>query len=208
MITYDAEPCGSRYQDLAGRRFGRLVALERTSKCVSDGCFCWLCRCDCGNLTVTSSNKLLQGRTMSCGCYQKERLQSSRSYIAGTCVEIIRSKKIPASNTSGIRNVSQSRGLWLAKISFARRQFFLGRYKDIADAAAVVEAAEKLRDEVVDEIDQLQDKAVDVLSERIDALLSEVRTVKETALTVQSLKCIENKSGESAMEMDNPAYSI
>ena len=90
MITYDAEPCGSRYQDLAGRRFGRLVALERTCKRVSDGCFCWLCRCDCGNLTVTSSNKLLQGRTMSCGCYQKERLQSSRSYIAGTCVEIIR----------------------------------------------------------------------------------------------------------------------
>ena len=66
----------------------------------------------------------------------------------------------------------------------------------------------QLRDEVVDEIDQLQDKAVDVLSERIDALLNEVRTVKETALTMQSLKCVENKSGESAMEMDNPAYSI
>ena len=80
-------------------------------------------------------------------------------------------KKIPASNTSGIRNVSRSRGLWLAKISFARRQFFLGRYKDIADAAAVVEAAEKLRDEVVDEIDQLQDKAVDVLAVRIAELV-------------------------------------
>lgn len=119
---------------------------------------------------------------MSCGCYQKERLQSSRSYIAGTCVEIIRSKKIPASNTSGIRNVSQSRGLWMAKISFARRQFFLGRYKDIADAAAVVEAAEKLRDEVVDEIDQLQDKAVDVLSERIAKLVEEFHTDKSAVI--------------------------
>ena len=87
-------------------------------------------------------------------------------------------KKIPASNTSGIRNVSRSRGLWLAKISFARRQFFLGRYKDIADAAAVVEAAEKLRDEVVDEIDQLQDKAVDVLAVRIAELVEEFHTDK------------------------------
>ena len=81
-------------------------------------------------------------------------------------------KKIPASNTSGIRNVSRSRGLWLAKISFARRQFFLGRYKDIA------EAAEKLRDEVVDEIDQLQDKAVDVLAVRIAELVEEFHTDK------------------------------
>lgn len=61
---------------------------------------------------------------------------------------------------------------------------------------------------MVDEIDQLQDKAVDVLTERIDTLLSEVRTVKETALTMQNLQCFENKSGESAMEMDNPACSI
>ena len=180
MITYDAEPRGSRYQELTGRRFGRHVVLKRTSKRVSDGCFCWLCRCDCGNLTVTSSNKLLQGRTMSCGCYRKERLESSRSYIGGTCVEVVRSKKIPVSNTSGIKNVSRSRGLWMAKISFARKQFFLGRYKDIADAAAVVKAAEQLRDEVVEEIDQLQDRAISVFAERIDALLSEVRSAKET----------------------------
>lgn len=99
---------------------------------------------------------------------------------AHPCVEIVSSKKLPASNTSGVKNVSLSRGKWMGKISFARRQFFLGRYRDIEDAKAIVKAAEQLRDEVVEELDQLQDSAADVFAQRIEKLVEYFKN-KETA---------------------------
>lgn len=162
---------GRRYQDLTGRRFGKLIALELVGRRVSDGSAYWRCVCDCGAITVTSSNKLLQGKTTSCGCRKLRMLTDSRSYIGGTCVEIVSSKKLPANNTSGIKNVSLNRGQWMVKISFAHRQFFLGRYKDIEDATAIAKAAEQLRDEVVAEIDSLQDSAADVFAQRIAELV-------------------------------------
>lgn len=162
---------GRRCRDLTGQRFGKLIALERVGRRVSDGSAYWRCVCDCGATTVTSSNKLLQGQTTSCGCRKVKTLTDSRSYIGGTCVEIVSSKKLPASNTSGIKNVSLSRGRWMGKISFAGRQFFLGRYTDIEDAKALVKAAEQLRDEVVEEIDLLQDSAADVFAQRIAELV-------------------------------------
>ncbi len=166
---------GGRYRDLTGQRFGKLIALECVGRRVSDGSAYWRCACDCGRFTVTSSNKLLQGKTTSCGCRKLEVLTGSRSYIGGTCVEIISSKKIPVSNTSGIKNVSFNRGKWMGKISFAGRQFYLGRYRDIEDAQAVVSAAEQIRDEVVEEIDLLQDSAADVFAQRIAELLEYFR---------------------------------
>ncbi|MCI8608823.1 MAG: hypothetical protein HFE73_04190 [Firmicutes bacterium] len=175
MNTYNTKPKGSRYQDLTGRRFGRLIVLEQTNDRATDGSICWLCRCNCGNLTTTNSNKLLQGRTISCGCYSKEQLRSSRSYIGGTCLEIVRSKKIPANNTSGIKNVSRNRDKWIAKISFAHKQFFLGRYEDINTATAIAKAAEEIRDNIIDQIDLLQDTAVDVFSAEIAELLEQFR---------------------------------
>ena len=36
----------------------------------------WLCLCECGNYTTTSTQSLVQGTTVSCGCYgQKARLE-------------------------------------------------------------------------------------------------------------------------------------
>ena len=64
-----------------------------------------------------------------------------------------------------------SRGKWMGKISFAGRQFFLGRYTDIEDAKSIAKAAEQLRDEVVEKLDQLQDSAADVFAQRIAELV-------------------------------------
>lgn len=171
MSAEKAGSGGRRCQDLTGRRFGKLIALERVGRRVSDGSAYWRCVCDCGATTVTSSNKLLQGKTTSCGCHKLKVLTGSRSYIGGTCIEIVSSKKLPASNTSGVKNVSMSRGKWMGKISFAGRQFFLGRYTDIEDAKSIAKAAEQLRDEVVEELDQLQDSAADVFAQRIAELV-------------------------------------
>lgn len=171
MSAEKAGSGGRRCQDLTGRRFGKLIALERVGRRVSDGSAYWRCVCDCGATTVTSSNKLLQGKTTSCGCHKLKVLTGSRSYIGGTCIEIVSSKKLPASNTSGVKNVSMSRGKWMGKISFSGRQFFLGRYTDIEDAKSIAKAAEQLRDEVVEELDQLQDSAADVFAQRIAELV-------------------------------------
>ena len=53
---------------LAGRRFGKLTALRRIDKFGSD----WICRCDCGNYSVTTAHRLVSGTTKSCGCYRSE----------------------------------------------------------------------------------------------------------------------------------------
>jgi len=56
--------------DLTGRRFGRLVAIDRVPGNPSRTR--WNCICDCGNRTVTLTGCLIQGQTTSCGCFKKE----------------------------------------------------------------------------------------------------------------------------------------
>jgi hypothetical protein len=59
-------------KDLVGQRFGRLIVI----KCVKTGKFnqtVWLCKCDCGNEKVIRGNSLRGNKTVSCGCYNKER---------------------------------------------------------------------------------------------------------------------------------------
>lgn len=58
------------YKDLTGLRFGKLVAVEKVDN-IKGRCG-WNCICDCGNERVYSSNSLLIGRTVSCGCKRKE----------------------------------------------------------------------------------------------------------------------------------------
>lgn len=63
------------FDDLTGRRFGRLVVLERVEDHVSSGGYRypkWKCICDCGNETKATSRGLKFGSVKSCGCYRKE----------------------------------------------------------------------------------------------------------------------------------------
>ena len=50
--------------DIAGQRFGRLVAVRVAQSKPRK----WLCRCDCGNDTVVLTRDLRNGNTTSCGC--------------------------------------------------------------------------------------------------------------------------------------------
>ena len=63
-----------RLIDLTGRRYGRLIVIERVT---NDGrSVRWLCRCDCGNEREVRGASLTTGNTSSCGCLHRE-LQSS-----------------------------------------------------------------------------------------------------------------------------------
>lgn len=58
--------------DLKGKRFGKLIVIERSNVKVR-GCYKWLCICDCGNECLVLGSYLKNGHTSSCGCLQKEK---------------------------------------------------------------------------------------------------------------------------------------
>lgn len=60
----------AQFLDLSGQVFGRLTV--RSKVLVAGKRASWLCKCECGNSKTVSSTNLQQGRSTSCGCYQKE----------------------------------------------------------------------------------------------------------------------------------------
>ena len=60
----------SKFQDLTGRRFGRLVALRPNGNDKYKNVI-WLCKCDCGNECCVVGASLRRGKTGSCVCYRK-----------------------------------------------------------------------------------------------------------------------------------------
>ena len=64
-------------KDLVGNRYGRLTVIEQNGRTKYKNVL-WKCKCDCGNFTTVASNKLLQGKTKSCGCLASE-LKSKRA---------------------------------------------------------------------------------------------------------------------------------
>lgn len=56
--------------DIIGRRFGRLVVLERAGLLGTHAAF--LCQCDCGVRTLAARSRMLRGAKRSCGCLQRE----------------------------------------------------------------------------------------------------------------------------------------
>jgi hypothetical protein len=62
--------------DIAGQRFGRLVALHMSH---FDKGAHWLCRCDCGTEKIIHLQALARNLTMSCGCLNRELSASRRA---------------------------------------------------------------------------------------------------------------------------------
>lgn len=134
--------------DLAGRRFGRLVAIEPTDN-HSGSNIKWRCRCDCGTECEVDRQNLLSGHVKSCGCFRSERASSVRAsrsdYVDGTCLGHLTEKR-RADNTSGIKGVSydKRRGKWVASITLAGKTRNLGRYDTIQEAGAARRETEEL----------------------------------------------------------------
>ena len=62
--------------DIAGQRFGRLVALN-LAPTLKPGRI-WRCVCDCGAVVMTTVGRLRAGNTKSCGCLQKAKAREAR----------------------------------------------------------------------------------------------------------------------------------
>lgn len=59
------------FHDMEGERYGRLLVIEYAGR--HGGYTYWICKCDCGELTVQSRNSLHRS-SRSCGCLKRELL--------------------------------------------------------------------------------------------------------------------------------------
>src|SRR4051812_34917596 len=59
---------------LLGKRFGRLITIERIPKKKLNGRVGYICQCDCGNKKYVQDSNLVSETTTSCGCLRKEYL--------------------------------------------------------------------------------------------------------------------------------------
>ncbi len=70
----------NKLKDLTGQRFGKLIVLELDQEKSTPKRKFWKCQCDCGNIKSIRSDSLTSKKapTVSCGCYNKERLQETK----------------------------------------------------------------------------------------------------------------------------------
>lgn len=59
-----------KYIDLTGQRFGKLVVVKEVERNKYRH-IQWLCQCDCGNTTISTTSNLRTGSHKSCGCIQQ-----------------------------------------------------------------------------------------------------------------------------------------
>lgn len=124
----------SHVKDLTGKRFGRLVVIQREGK-VKNGNVTWLCRCDCGKMKVVDGYCLRTGQTLSCGCLRREHAKQAirnnpetMKYMGNWHVLEKTwhptTEDLRANNKSGVTGVSydQTQNRWVARL------YFHGRY--------------------------------------------------------------------------------
>lgn len=61
----------AKYNDLTGKQFGRLTAVERLPPHGKNSAYMWACKCECGGTAIVRGADLVNGHTMSCGCYRQ-----------------------------------------------------------------------------------------------------------------------------------------
>ncbi len=64
--------------NIVGKRFGKLVAIEKAKTINKD--ICYLCKCDCGESKIIRSKSLRTGESKSCGCSKGEMI--SKKHLA------------------------------------------------------------------------------------------------------------------------------
>ena len=74
-----------RFIDLTNRKIGRWVVLGR-STIINNKSIYWRCRCSCGEEKLVDGKALREGKSTSCGCFQREiasKLNKSESGLCG-----------------------------------------------------------------------------------------------------------------------------
>lgn len=73
----------ARLQNLTGQKFNRLLVFGLLGMTDSaKGCreTHWLCHCDCGKWWVTTTTRLKNGQSQSCGCWNRDKTPFSKTH--------------------------------------------------------------------------------------------------------------------------------
>ena len=137
---------GATYKDITGQTFGRLTAVEPTRRRDSKGSVYWRCKCSCGNEAEVTVDCLTNGNTISCGCRRKElkkNIHQALTFVDGTCIDYLKSRKFRSDNKSGFRGVYQVGDKYRVNIGFQGKRYYLGSFSDYNEAVQVRRGAEK-----------------------------------------------------------------
>lgn len=99
---------GKRAINQLGKRYGKLKVIKELEK-NKYRCMMWLCKCDCGKETITTTSHLRSGDTKSCGCGKgnyKHGLRKHRLYIIYNLIK----QRCNNSNSTEYKNYG-SRGI-------------------------------------------------------------------------------------------------
>lgn len=127
--------------DMIGFETERLKVTEYAGR--RDGKSLWKCKCKCGNICYHTTSELRVLQPQSCGCKQKEiarkLLEDARkkqTHKGGSYLEAYNAK-VSKNSTTGIKGVHFYRktGKWRAQIRYAGKNYHLGLYEKIEDAA-------------------------------------------------------------------------
>ena len=153
-------------ENLIGCRFGKIEVISRSDKRGSRGARTvplWECRCDCGNITYKATDTLTNPEQTMCGkCAEKyavTKMREKLGFVGGTQISRIKSDKLIASNTSGVRGVyyDKKSGMWRARLRFKGRMFNLGIFKSFDDAVkARKRGEEKIYGKFLEELKENQ----------------------------------------------------
>ena len=141
---------GARPKDIAGKKFGRLVATERLGL-NKHGVYRWKCKCACGKNVIVDIGNLTSGHTKSCGClnyelisergkkihfYAKEFLEKDTIEKGTRLSSIDPNVKVSKNNTSGKTGVffNKRKKKWMASISLKGKRTHLGCFDKKEDA--------------------------------------------------------------------------
>lgn len=70
---------GKKPLDLAGKRFGNLLAISRSTKRAPNESYMWNCVCDCGTKLQVNAGSLSRGDRTSCGCVAKQNRRDGQA---------------------------------------------------------------------------------------------------------------------------------
>ncbi len=157
--------------NIAGKRFGRLVALEPTQRRCKTSVV-WKCQCDCGRIAYCDTDSLNGGNTRSCGCLLEEQrrknMKKAIHFVDGTCIEKVACQRESAANTSGHRGVWQNENQrWRASIQFRGKRYNLGTYGTFEEATeARLKGEEMVREYLEDYYGRQEKNAIRRIGEK------------------------------------------
>lgn len=65
--------CGANIINEIGNKYGKLLVVDKAEPDDS-GATRWVCKCDCGNTTISRGTSLRNGHSTSCGCERNYKL--------------------------------------------------------------------------------------------------------------------------------------